>query len=95
MAKYVFDFELVDATINVIKEKSVTMSTALNNYSSKLESSTSSWQSDTKNKFTSTDKSQVDLLKQSINDLDTLANYLNDVSKSIQSTEQALSSMKI
>lgn len=95
MAKYVFDFELIDTTINVIKEKSANMSTTLNNYSSKLESSTASWQSDTKNKFTSTDKSQVDLLKQSINDLDTLANYLNDVSKSIQSTEQALSSMKI
>lgn len=95
MAKYVFDFELIDATIKVIKEKSANMTNTLNSYSGKLDSSTSSWQSDTKNKFASMDKSQVDLLKQSVNDLDTLANYLNDVSNSIQSTEQALSSMKI
>lgn len=95
MSKYVFDFELIDATIKVIKEKSANMSNTINTYSSKLDSSTSSWKSDTKSKFTSMDKSQVDLLKQSITDLDTLSNYLNDVSTNIQSVEQTLSSMKI
>lgn len=95
MAKYVFDFELIDATIKVIKDKSSTMTNTLNTYSSKIDGSTSSWKSDTKEQFISTDKSQVDLLKQSISDLDSLGNYLSDVSNNIQSTEQTLSSMKI
>lgn len=95
MAKYVFDFELIDATIKVIKDKSSTMTNTLNTYSSKIDGSTSSWKSDTKEQFISTDKSQVDLLKQSISGLDSLGNYLSDVSNNIQSTEQTLSSMKI
>ena len=52
MAKYVFDFELIDATIKVIKEKSANMSNTMNTYSSKLDSSTSSWKSDTYQNWT-------------------------------------------
>lgn len=95
MAKYVFDFELIDSTINVLKDKSSSMTNTLNTYSSKIDSSTSSWQSSAKNEFITSDKSQLDLLKQSAKDLDSLANYLSDVSNSIQTTEQELSGMKI
>ena len=95
MAKYVCDFAAVTAIGDEVCEISSKITSAVNSYSSSIESNLSSWSGVAKQSFESTNSSQIAKAKEDAKYINTVGEYIKSAAKSIEALESELAGLSI
>lgn len=95
MAKYVFDFEMVNLYSCLAKSLGEEMKESLTNYENTINNDLSSWSGDAKNFFVNTNSNYTSVTKQNIENIIELSNFLEEVASRIEQTESELAGIEI
>lgn len=95
MAKYICDFGEVTAVGEKVIEAATTLESAVNTYSTKIESDLATWSGISKDSFTQTNASQVAAAKADLSYTKSLGEFIKTCSKSIEELEQQLAALSI
>ena len=95
MAKYVCDFAEVQAAGEKLCQTASDMTSAIDTYSSTIESDLSTWTGTAKSSFESTNTTQVTTAKADAQYINALGEFVKKASQSIQSLEEELASLSI
>ena len=95
MAKYVCDFEMVTSIGEQICQAASDMSTAVNNYDSKIESDLASWEGSAKKSFENTNAEQVKNAKADATYITELGDYIKGAANIIQTLDTELAGLSI
>ena len=83
MAKYVFDFEMVNLYSCLAKSLGEEMKESLTNYENTINNDLSSWSGDAKNFFVNTNSNYTSVTKQNIENIIELSNFFFGLSVGI------------
>lgn len=95
MAKYVFDFEMVNLYSCLAKSLGEEMKESLTNYENTINNDLSSWSGDAKKFFVNTNSNYTSVTKQNIENIIELSNFLEEVASRIEQTESELAGIEI
>ena len=95
MAKYVCDFAQVTAAGEKVCQAATELTTAISNYSSRIDGDLASWNGNAKGTFTTTNAEQVKLANTNAAYMNALGEFIKQSAKSIQQLEEQLSSLSI
>ena len=95
MAKYVCDFAQVNSIGQKMCQVASDMTSAVSNYSSKIESDLSSWEGAAKSSFQSTCEGQVSTATDDATYINALGEFIQSAAQSIETLEGELSSLNI
>lgn len=95
MAKYVCDFDQINAIINNMKSSLENTKSLLDECSNNVDSELSGWTGDAKNKFITSKNSQITLIKENIQINEEIVDFIKVAVNAIQDAEATLASLKI
>lgn len=95
MARFVCDFETVNSISERLSDTANNLVTAVDNYNTNIESSVSGWTGEAKDTFVSSNNTKTESMKQEIQMVSELADFLKKSSNAIETLDESLASMDI
>ncbi len=95
MPKYVCDFDALNSTSRALRNKASDLRTALSSCQGTEEAELANWTGDASNIIKENNQKSFEVLKEDIDTIEAMADYLDEASKVIQAAEDSLSSLKI
>lgn len=95
MAKYICDFAAVNAVGSKLIESASTLTSAVNDYSSSIDSDLSTWNGKAKSTFDSQKATQVEMLLSKAKYMSEFGEFIQKAAQSIQELDDKLSGLSI